>query len=63
VFKGAFECKGKTNVIFIDRCSLIEGRESSFIMIVSLADALRCEKSLNSKDFLKEVKELLKKYQ
>jgi hypothetical protein len=48
------------NVIFADRCSLIEGTESSAIVTVSLAGALDCKKSLDGSKFLKEVKELLK---
>jgi hypothetical protein len=59
VFKGAFECKGKANVFFIDRCSLIEGRESIVIMAVSLTGALHFKKSLDSLNFLKEIKEFL----
>jgi hypothetical protein len=60
VFKAAFECKGKTNVFFIDRCSLIEGRESA-IVTVSLAGDLHCKKSPDSLQFLKEVEKLLLK--
>jgi hypothetical protein len=58
VFKAAFECKGKANVFFIDRCSLIEGRESA-IVNVSLAGDLHCKKSPDSLQFLKEIKEFL----
>jgi hypothetical protein len=47
-------------VIFIDRCSLIEGRESSAIVTVSLAGALQCKIALDSLNILKEVKELLR---
>jgi hypothetical protein len=53
VFKGAIECKGKANVLFIDRYSLIEGRESNVIVTVSLAGALHYEKSPDSMHFLK----------
>jgi filamentous hemagglutinin family protein len=51
--QGAIECKGKANVFFIDRCSLIEGRESNVIVTVSLAGALHSEKSPDSMHFLK----------
>jgi hypothetical protein len=60
VFKGAIECAGKANVFFIDRCNLIEGRESSAIVAVSLIGTFSCKKSPDSLHFLKEVKEFLK---
>jgi hypothetical protein len=47
-------------VLFIDRCSLIEGRESNVIMTVSLAGALYFKESPDSMHYLKEVKEILK---
>jgi hypothetical protein len=50
-------------VIFVDSCSLIEGKESNAIVTVSLAGVLHCKESLDSLHFLKEVKELLKTYQ
>jgi hypothetical protein len=43
-------------VFFIDRCSLIEGKESTIIVAVSIAGTLHCEKSFDSMHFLKEVK-------
>jgi hypothetical protein len=48
IFKKGFECKEKENVIFIDRCSVIKGRDSSAIVAVSLTGALHFKESLGS---------------